>query len=511
MNKKLKKTISTALGFCLAFATLAGCKSEAKIPQLPDYSTMEKEYDFFGYQAPGNGTFTIDGATKTLGPDLRTVEGFTTYKEAGFNILMQGPATKYLGDDWETSECKKAWETALEAGIDKVIVSDNRFESLVSYKDNLIGDGAAYRFATEEELNAYVKECLSTYKDMEGFYGVKLWDEPNYTYTNAIGKIYKAIKKAGQDLGLGNVYIHMNLLPLGNAASYYAADAENITAAYTSYVKGYLEATGADRISCDVYLYRGTGICSWFYQTAQILRAQCDAYGADLTFCLQSFEMYSGSKIAYRSVGRSEMFGEFYSLAGMGIDDFAYYTYQIPSTQDSAHPYPYESSFINPQGEKTNVYYYGQEVMATAQKMSDILLNYEYQGGKFFITDDTPNFDVSVYTTSTPDYDTNTSAFYDNSHTFTQLKDVAFDNDVVFTTELYDEVNGLYMYMLQNAIDPMNGQYGRTAETVTATFDSSYTYVAELHGGEIEYVKLNKGVYQKTLSAGDAVYLIPLK
>lgn len=511
MNEKTKRTVATVLGFCLTCGMMTGCKKEEKIPQLPDYSTMSKEYDFFAYQSPGNGTLTMDGVTKTVGEDLRTVENYTVYKEAGFTMLMQGPATKYLGDDWETSECKKAWENALEAGIDKMIVQDNRFESLVSYKDNLIGTGTQYRFTSEDELNEYVKECLSTYKDMEGFYGVKLWDEPDYTYTNAIDKIYKAIKKAGQDLGIGDIYIHLNLLPIGNGALKYAENPANITEAYTSYVKGYLEATGADRISCDVYLYRGSGICSWFYQTAQILRAQCDAYGADLTYCLQSFEMYAGFNTAYRSVGRNEMFGEFYSLAGMGIDDFAYYTYQVPATQDSAHPYPAESSFITLQGKKTNVYYYGQEVMETAQKMSDIVLNYEYQGGKFFIVEGTPNFDVSVYTTSSPDYDLNTSAVYDNSYTFTLLKDVAFDNDVVFATELYDGTNGLYMYMLQNAIDPINGQYGRTAETVTATFDSSYTYVAELHGGEIEYVKLKKGVYQKTLAAGDAVYLIPLK
>ena len=67
------------------------------------------------------------------------------------------------------------------------------------------------------------------------------------------------------------------------------------------------------------------------------------------------------------------------------------------------------------------------------------------------------------------------------------------------------------MYMLQNAVDPGHGGQVDTTGTVTATFDSSYTHVAKLKDGNITYVPLEDGVYTETLSAGQAVYLVPLK
>ena len=67
------------------------------------------------------------------------------------------------------------------------------------------------------------------------------------------------------------------------------------------------------------------------------------------------------------------------------------------------------------------------------------------------------------------------------------------------------------MYMVQNVIDPVNAKRGNTDETVEVTFDSEYTYVAEFDCGKLRYVPLENGVYKKNLSAGYAVYLIPLK
>lgn len=514
VKKYTDKFLTVVLSLSFTMGVFSACdndKQEAVIPQLPDYSKTEGQIDFFAYSPPGDGTYSVDGIIKELGTNKMTLEGYTTYREAGFDIIMLTQQAKYNGEDWNTSACKRAWELALEAGIDRVLVNDNRLEGLISYMDKLVGETSDCRFSTEDELNEYVKQCVSTFKDMEGFYGFKLHDEPVCAYTGSIGKVYRAIKKAGEDLGLGDLYIHMNLLPLGGKdAPDYSKTAENLTDAYYDYVRGFLEATGADRLSCDVYLYRGTGIANGFYQSAQIMKQCCDEYGAELTFCLQSFEVYNGSTHLFRGVGRSEMFGEFYSLLGMGVDNFAYYTYQIPYILNTKTPYIDESSFITPNGEKTNVYYYGQQVMETADKMEDIILNYEYQGGKFY-TATLASFDNSRYLSTLPDAISKTAVDFDNSYEFKLLQKVDFDNDIVFATELYDEDNQLYMYMLQNAIDPINSELGRTAEKITATFSSEYTYVAELHEGNLQYVALKNGVYEKVLSAGDAVYIIPLK
>lgn len=526
--RNIKKALALTLGSVLAFGAVsfAGCSkdesesvSTEQIPQLPDYSASAKEYDFFAYSGPMNGIFTTDNVKKDYNADQRTKEGYTVYKEAGFNVLMLTGSAGFNSGEWEGSECQRAWNAATEAGIDRIIVTDSSFENYVK-ETPIVGEGKD--FATQEDLVAYAKTVLEKYKDLSNFYGIRITDEPSYKKTEAIGSLYRAVKQAAKEMGISdNLYIHLNLLPISEKFDRYAPYAEaddpateivecnNIADAYANYVRGYLEACDADRLSSDVYLYRATGLSSDFFTTIQILKRECDAYGADVSFCLQSFEMYSGTRQVYRAVSKSEMRGEMYALMGMGVDDFVYYTYQCPETMTSGEPRIDGTNFLTMSGEKTNVYYAGQDAMAEAQKLSDVILNYEFKGGKFY-KKDIATFDNS-FTTSIADTTAGTSAEWDNSHTFTLLKDVAFDNDVVFATELYDSVNSLYMYMLQNMIDPLNGADGRTAEKVTATFDSSYTYVAEFDEGRLSYVKLDNGVYTKTLSAGHAVFLVPLK
>lgn len=521
----IKKTLALTLGSVLAFGAVsfAGCSkgdSTANIPQLPDYSTRAKDFDFFSYSGPMSGLFYIDSVAEDYNADQRTKEGYTVYKEAGFNVLMLTGSAGFNGGDWEGSECQRCFAAATEAGIDRIIVTDSGIENYVKTTP-IVGEGRD--FATQEDLVEYVKtKVLEKYKDLPNFYGLRISDERTYEYTESVGSLYRALKQAAKEMGISdNLYIHLNILPISEVferfAPYKPSDntdpnvvgESNIEDAYRSYIRGYIEACQPDRLSSDVYLYRDKGLAVDFFPTIQILRSECDAYGVDVSFCLQSFEMYNRLNRNYRAVGKSEMKGELYALMGMGVDDFAYFTYQVMENTTTNNVMTDGATFLTRSGEKTNVYYAGQDVMSEAQKISDVILNYEYQGGKFY-KKDIATFDNS-FTSSQVDDKAFTSASWDNSHTFALLKDVTFDNDVVFTTELYDEVNGLYMYMLQNIIDPNYGAVGRTAETVTATFDSSYTYVAEFDNGNLSYVKLNKGVYTKTLAAGHAVYLIPLK
>ena len=102
---------------------------------------------------------------------------------------------------------------------------------------------------------------------------------------------------------------------------------------------------------------------------------------------------------------------------------------------------------------------------------------------------------------------------FDNSHEPKLLKNIKQNNDAVLTTELYDEANDLYMYMIMNPIDALfseDGQMSYTENTFTAEFPG-YDYVAEFDCGKLTYVKLDGGKYTKTLSSGYGVYLVPLK
>ena len=509
--KTLYKPLALALSLVMLTLGAAGCGNDH--PTLPDYSKVAKDYDFFAYTAPTEGVWEIDGEEVIVGPNQRTVEGYTTYKDAGFNVLMLTGTAGYDGETaWEESECRKAMTAATDAGIDRVIITDRRINNLIERKDSLIGEGK--QFENQEQLNAEMKNILSTYINEEGFYGVNLRDEPDYTYATAFGWVYKAVKAAAKELGEEDIYVHMNLLPYDSVYSRFGAEFEydNMSDAYYGYVRKYLENTGADRVSVDVYAFRNMGIAGAFYTTAQVYSRLGKELGVDISFCLQAYAMKSNF---FRKVGKSEMFLELYTLMGFGFDDFAYYTYQQTAGT------PIDTSFINADGTLTNIYYYGKEAMANAQAMSDIILNYEFLGSKFY-TVKVPNFDVSCYYSGPAGKvkvkdengavkSSTSSLSFDNSHEFELIKGVTFDNDVVYISELKDGENDLYMYMVQNVIRPLNAENGRTAEKVEVDFGTEYTYVAELKDGNLKYVELEEGKYSKTLSAGHAVYLIPLK
>ena len=135
-----------------------------------------------------------------------------------------------------------------------------------------------------------------------------------------------------------------------------------------------------------------------------------------------------------------------------------------------------------------------------------MLLHYDFQGAKFYLNSVIQNAPATSYI--------GTSALpFDNTWDHTLLKKLTINNDVLLTTELKDDVNNLYMYMIMNPIDSLYAQTGEMRYTecsFTAEFPG-YDYVAEFDCGDLRYVKLNNGKYTNSLSSGYAVYLIPLK
>ena len=141
--------------------------------------------------------------------------------------------------------------------------------------------------------------------------------------------------------------------------------------------------------------------------------------------------------------------------------------------------------------------------MNEVKKFQNVLLNYKFNGAKFYLGEVIGNGSASLFTLGTIEFD--------NQHEHTLLTSLKQQGDALLTTELIDEKNNLYMYMIENTVDPSYANdNGNTINTFTAEF-SGYDWVAEFDCGELNYVKLNGGKYTKTLSAGYAVYLIPLK
>lgn len=546
--KKILKAITLILALVITSTSLFACNDESGLPKnytkLPDYSGKGKYYEFSACSGPMNGIFTIDGEKVQLGPDQRTVEGYTTFLDAGFNIVYLSGTASDTSPTFEMSECKRAMTAAYEAGAKKIILQDSRIWNLSELGDDIIGTTKGY--ATFDDLVDQVKIYMSEYIEQDGFYGVTLRDEASAKLEVADRWVYKAVYTAWLELVEERniqkpikdyIMIYQNLLPYTSDYTRYGdpGEYETMAEAYTAYIENHFKPTldgvvdengepvqfmTPDIFSIDVYAPRDKGLSPDYFVTFLLLRELCQKYNVRPSFAITSFEMYNGNYRTYRGAYMSEMMLELYSLMGVGYENFMYYTYQPSQSRKSLAEWNEEFCFMTSAGEKTNIYTYGQQLMGWAQKMGEIILNYEYQGAKFYFSE-LPNYNVGGYLMGNPgnviladekkSSEASSLTFDNNKHTFTLLNGVQFTNDALFVTELKDEENNLYMYMLQNVVDPGYGGEVDTSGTVTATFDASYTHVAKIKDGNVSYVPLVDGVYSETLSAGQAVYLVPLK
>ncbi len=520
LNKIIVFLILTTI--CLGSAVGCGGENDYNGTLLPDYSTSDKSFDFYAYRAMIDGTYNIDGVkyypTEEYKENFLTEKAYQTYKDAGFNMMMVSGINAYLGEGWEGSACQTAMKMTYATGIKKIIIKDQRITNYLSQDiESIVGEGGQY--PTTEAFEAQIKEWLTECYQEPGFSGYVLGDEPYAKYYQAYGLVYKSIKKAAQELGMEDIYLHINFLPITTDIERFKLPGDDgsltFEELYRRYIENFLIATEADRLAVDIYIFRGSGIYPGSYANVQILRELADKYGADLSFCLQSFEMWSGKNLVYDKVDKAMMRMELELMIGMGMDDFAYYTYSPDQTFNSDGVKTVDSSaFLDNNGVPTEIYQFGKEVMAEAKAFEKVVLNYEFKGSNLY-TSPVAKFDTAPYLVSDTITTNQTAITYNREYKFALIKDFSkdftCDNDVAFVTELYDESNDLYMYMVQNSIDPRRGKDGVTHENITVNFGSEYKYIAEFDAGNLTYHNIENGVYKRTLSAGQAVFLVPLK
>jgi hypothetical protein len=63
--------------------------------------------------------------------------------------------------------------------------------ALSQVEGGIIGENK--QFATEAELDAWVEERTSFYRDHPAFFGVQLADMPKHTQLEAVGAVYRSI------------------------------------------------------------------------------------------------------------------------------------------------------------------------------------------------------------------------------------------------------------------------------------------------------------------------------
>ena len=522
-NKKFTRALALLLGTISCFATLGACNKNAtgnEIPvALPDYAD-DREVQLLGYANPTNGDYKFDGIPTNDGVDFRTVERFKEYKDAGLNVAfarydssLPAETTK---ETWKDTGTKVVCDKAYEAGIKKILISDEYFSQMISGWDSgmLVGDGPNYRYQTQAEMDADVAERLEIYKDTPGFYGVILLDEPRWKNLPNYGTVHSSLARVAPDMYLYNNlhYCHKTESSINiyvDETKWQPEDngVPKVQQAYENYLDTFFKGTGAKNCAIDIYPFepKAETRLGIYFANAQVLQRKCEEYGAEMSFTGQSITYISGGTFSGRIVKKNDLWLQMNTMLGFGATSFQYYTYfPYPSTGSSDTSI---GSFIDRNGNRTSVYYDAKSVNEAVLAFDHILLNYKFKGAKFYFNKVLQNASLDKY------LGLDNILPFDNSHEHKLLSGITQGNDAVLTTELYDSANDLYMYMVMNPMDILyskDGTMQNTENEFTAEFPG-YDYVAEFDCGRLNYVKLDNGKYTKTLSSGYAVYLVPLK
>ena len=470
--------------------------------KIPDYASSNEKFDFFAYSSLSDGTFEVGGVTYSVGEDFRTLERIEEYLESGLNIVMpQSTASVAVnageGFNFERSDLKKVMDLTQEAG-GKLIVTDYRLYAMVQ-KDGSVGEGKL--FENEEAIDAVVRKYMESYVNHPAFYGLQLCDEPDYWYFAGLGDVYKSIQRC-----YPGTKVFMNKLPpvtgirVGDDEAFpvptqeekqamldqgYSVNLAEFLASWKKYLEMFLDATGAEYIMYDQYPLGSDYIGQTYVCGLQIAAKLAKERNVDLILVSQTYTPDSANT---RTLTEEDLRWLNNMSMGFGIDQIAYYTYWQRSEQT------YCNAFMTYYGDKTSVYYDMQKILTENQKFAPVIKSFDYVTSGWF---------------------TQKFSSYDASHiqvcakgSFAKISDFVCDKETVLISELYDNGNNRYMYMIQNAIDPAY-KASTTYQTATMTFTESYAYAVVWKNGEQSVVKLVGNKYSVTQHPGEAVYVIP--
>ena len=453
-----------------------------------------------------------------------TEEIFRDYKECGFNTLMLTGENRYLGDGWANSQTKKCFDLAKKVGINEIIFDDWRIYELSMFGDKLVGEGNEYKFQSTLELDAYIKDCMSEYVNEELFLGLRLHDEPFYNILKSYGLVYRSVKRAAKELGRENLYIQINMNPM--ITDIYnklcPEKDKDMSDAYEYYIDQVFKATGADRLAVDNYPFRtdlyGGRFLDGYYRCFQVLRKKCDEYGAEMSFVLQSFEIYHKTKTwgraGYRRISTlNQMMLQMNSALGFGARDLSFYTYVTHgSSPESVWRSEDGCSFITNSGEKTHIYNYGKIAIQHAQSLSETLFNYDYIGSNLRLHKDMEKYSFCYIGCGDNEKadGTKSKSEFDNSYQSKTVKSIEFNKDILLTTELKNNQDGTVLHMFQNVVDHIF-QTDVKAMKLKVDFGVEYKNAKYFDGKRFINIPLENGKFSTELVVGEAAWIIPLK
>ncbi|MBQ8405717.1 MAG: hypothetical protein IJX09_03600, partial [Clostridia bacterium] len=539
--------------------TKAALKEKYGIKDVDYSDEAAVTLDRYAYSSLSDGQWTLDGTNKVTNPtDYRLdANAYTTYKNAGFNIVLAQDMISTDGNStsWNASDAKTYMDNAQAAGL-KVILTDWHLQILSApikvtssgaaasdstYKPWIIGTDAsattgeaakylgylsslgitadATRFANRDALDKFVHQQLEPYMNHPAFYGVMLSDEPSYHNAYCYGEIYKSIKRV-----MPKCYVQYNLLPMENSfgtiqyrypglGDKSSATNGEIETAYKSYVESFLDTMGTDYIQYDDYPFKSTKQWSWSdfstvespyvdvtsLRNIQLIAEIAKERGLDVKVVSQSCVMKNGGSsgaVHIRQVTENDARWLNNYLMGFGVKQINYFTYWTKRASTSSGEYFVDGgSFVNRDGTPTDLYDIMQAIMDDNDKFAPTVMNFDYNASQVFGSNNDSNLNNEHISWSSS---------LTAAASFRFVSSVTTSLEYTLVTELYDEDNYNYMYMVMNTIDP----YYVGTQSITVTLDSSVSqfYVYDQSGNRT----LQTGnTYTVSLAAGQAVYIMP--
>ena len=272
---------------------------------------------------------------------------------------------------------------------------------------------------------------------------------------------------------------------------------------FEKYLEGFALSTGADYVQYDDYPLRGEedkySVMSVYLREMQVAARVAKNLGIEYYMVTQSFATTDNDAAVHRLITtEDECHWLNNTLLAFGVSQISFYTYFAKSDNTTSHFNLNQGSFITRNGEKTDIYYYYQKIMAQNQAFAPIKLNFKYQGSRVFSV--LPlNFGGDYLS----------SEGVENNYTFTELKAVSPNKESVLVTESYDAENNKYMYCVQNIVDAIY-KGSLTFQTTTLSFDPSvYKFAAVYKNGVRELRALENGKISIKNASGEATFVIP--
>ena len=458
---------------------------------------LGREFPIYGYSPPPQGEWWIDDTVFTT-EDFRTVEKYQEYKDCGFNVLFMQRTAAYNGEDWEACETKRSMERAVEAGIDKIIIVDERIFELSLIEGGLIGEDK--KFANEADLDAFIKNCIQTYRHQEGFYGIQLRDEPFYPYLKTVGQLFRSIRRVDS-----SIFVHCNLNPLHGPSLTYriCGDEKNLLDAYEGYLSRFLEESGADHLMMDTYPFYHSPdkarIGRYYFAGLECVARVCKKYGVEMHIVMQSFAMDVRTKHYHRMPNEREMQYQKNVLLSFGVKQFSYFTYWTKQmNHTNGEMFIDGKALMTRNGEKTKTWYHVQKVNKELKKLAPLMFNFEYCSNAFFV--------------KTPFCTTPTYLELARGGVLTQVTNVQTDKEVVLVSELYDKSKKQYMYCAVNTTDLQRyrKKYKNEKQNTVLTFNN-YNVADVYQNGRWKTVALENGKLTVSLYSCDGIIILPYK